>query len=69
MRSPGKINISFAEPVRATAPIGVRSRGHVEKAAAQDMIAACERFVSLDDRRIARRARRLGLVLDAMLPR
>jgi len=31
--------------------------------------AACERFVSFDDRRFGRRARRLGLVPEVMLPR
>jgi len=31
--------------------------------------AACERFVSFDDRRFVRRARSLGLVPEVMLPR
>ena len=31
--------------------------------------AACERFVSFDDRGLVRRARRLGLVPEVMLPR
>lgn len=31
--------------------------------------ATCERFVSFDDRRFVRRARRLGLVPEVMLPR
>jgi len=33
------------------------------------MIAALKRFVSFDDRRFVRRARRVGLVPEVMLPR